>query len=63
MQPRWGMWKFAKTKKGGIFYRGEEEVRKAYYKQFPLLWLMMEVGWESFPSCPPYFTLNEVSVN
>lgn len=62
MQPRWGMWKFAETKKAEIFYRGEKEVRKAYYS-FPCLCLMMEVGWESFPFCPPFLTLNKVSDN
>lgn len=60
MRPPGTMCKSAKAKRK-LFYRGERKLGKAVTKSFPLH-LAMEVGHESTPFWPPYFTLNEMSV-
>lgn len=60
MRPPGTLCKSTKAKRK-LFYRGERKLGKAVTKSFPLH-LAMEVGHESTPFWPPYFTLNEMSV-
>lgn len=56
--------KFTRSKKRTLFYRREEDVRKAVVKkEFFLKGFIMEIGVRALPTDTPHFNLGRVLFN